>query len=400
MTTSPASSNSPADQQPSQPVYAESELYDSPAELAKWPELAPLLKSWHTEVWEKDHKESSGCWYYDQEAIRLQERHKVAVFVAAAAGTTAVVLAILQLPFGKVETNSLLNLEVICLIAAAITVLLGAIHSLDHRWREHRFKAEQYRKLKFRFLPDAARWLAASEEERAEHLSKYISGIHGANRDVIKEWIHWKKEILPVLETPEAKLDANLAGELVDYFRQKRLVPQRRYFHDRGHQLHRTESIVRYVGPGLFFASVICALTHAAIHIMGKSHATAVAEKTSHELGKEAAKIGGEISSDASTKAKQPDDKKDPDWAIVLALGAAIIPVFAAGIRTIRGAFEFGRNSLRFESMAHHLELLLDELDKAKSPEAKLAILRRGEHAMEGEHRAWMRLMMEAEWFG
>ena len=81
-------------------------------------------------------------------------------------------------------------------------------------------------------------------------------------------------------------------------------------------------------------------------------------------------------------------------------MAAAILPVTAAGIRTWRGAFEFGRNSLRFESMAHQIELLLDELDKAKSPEAKLAILRRGEHAMESEHRAWMRLMMEAEWFG
>jgi hypothetical protein len=86
--------------------------------------------------------------------------------------------------------------------------------------------------------------------------------------------------------------------------------------------------------------------------------------------------------------------------ALGLALMAAIFPIVAAGVRTWRGAFEFGRNSLRFESMAHHLEHLMSELDKAQTPEAKLAILRRGEYAMESEHRAWMRLMMEAEWFG
>ena len=163
MTTPPTPQSDSAVPQPTEPVYAQSELYDSPADLARWYQLAPLLKTWHQEVWEKDHSESRGCWYYDQEAIRLQERHRLAVIVAAVTGTGAIILAILQL--GKVATDSLLNLEIACLVAAAITVVLGAIHSLDHRWREDRFKAEQYRMLKFRFLHDAARWLAASEAD-------------------------------------------------------------------------------------------------------------------------------------------------------------------------------------------------------------------------------------------
>lgn len=384
---------------PAEPVYTQSELYDSPADLLRWHQLAPLLKTWHQEVWEKDHSESRGCWYYDQEAIRLQERHRVAVIVAAVAGTAAIVLAILQL--GNVATDSLLNLEVACLIAAVITIVLGAIHSLDHRWREDRFKAEQYRMLKFRFLHDAARWIAASAEERSRHLVTYIARIHAADRHVIKEWIHWKREILPVLETPEGKLDVNLAGELVDYFRERRLKPQQHYFHSRGQKLHRVESIVRWVGPGLFFASVTCALTHAALHVLEpKSQPPGVSQKARHEPGNETPKSAGESPGDASLHSKTPAEHDNLTWAIWLALAAAILPVTAAGIRTWRGAFEFGRNSLRFESMAHHLEYLLSELDMAKTPEAKLALLRRGEHAMEGEHRAWMRLMMEAEWFG
>ena len=135
MTTPPTPQSDSAVPQPNEPVYAQSELYDSPADLARWPLLAPLLKTWQTEVWEKDHSESRGCWYYDQEAIRLQERHRLAVIVAAVAGTGAIVLAILQL--GKVATDSLLNLEIACLVAAAITVVLGTIHSKVSRSKAH-----------------------------------------------------------------------------------------------------------------------------------------------------------------------------------------------------------------------------------------------------------------------
>src|SRR5688572_24811893 len=80
-----------------EPSYAESELYDAPEDLARWPLLAPLLKTWQTEVWEKDHTEFRGCWRYDQDAKRFQHRHRIAVFLAAMAGTSAVIFAILQL---------------------------------------------------------------------------------------------------------------------------------------------------------------------------------------------------------------------------------------------------------------------------------------------------------------
>src|SRR3954466_14832308 len=79
------------------PAYVSSDLYDPPEALARWPRLAPLLKSWQTEVWDKDHTDFRGALRYDLQAQRLQQRHKRFVFVAAVAGTAAVVLAILQL---------------------------------------------------------------------------------------------------------------------------------------------------------------------------------------------------------------------------------------------------------------------------------------------------------------
>ncbi|MCE9528397.1 MAG: hypothetical protein K8R36_20325 [Planctomycetales bacterium] len=408
------------------PDYTTSELYDSPEDLARWPLLAPLLRTWQTEVWEKDHSEFRGCWHYDQEAIRLQSRHKWAVYAAAVAGSAAIIFAILQLGmehricgiwladlFRSVVnaivgttsgseamqervTYALMGFEVVCLILVIVCVGFGLLNSLDHRWRELRFKAEQYRMLKFRFLHDAARWLDTKEEERGLHLFTHLVQIHSANREIIREWIHWKRELLPLLESPATKPEEPLAQEIVGYFRERRLEPQRKYFEKRGHALHGIEKLVRWVGPGLFFASILLSLAHAALEVgprIGK--ALGIYQASAETVNKETTS-----SDEVKVGHQQESFSRIAMIAFLFALLAAIFPVIAAGVRTVRGAFEFGRNSLRFESMAHNLEHILGELKKTHTPEAMLTILRRGEYAMENEHRAWMRLMMEAEWFG
>ena len=406
------------------PTYAESELYDSPEDLSRWPLLAPLLKTWQVEVWEKDHTEFRGCWRYDQDAIRLQNRHRIAVFLAALAGTCAVIFAILQLgmehricaPFlesalravigrsaAAAATNWLVLLETLCLILVIGVFLYSAKQNLDHRWRELRFKAEHYRMLKFRFLHDAVHWREAGEEARGIHVFQHLCLIHSCNRENIKLWIHWKKEVLPVLQAPEVKPDTALAAELADYFRERRFRPQQAYFAHRGKQLHSQEKVLRWIGPGLFWGSIVCALIHVGLHIAHEYQKPASLAAEKLPAGKVAsaspARGADKEHESAAPKAEQ-GMSAIVIWAFGLALLAAILPVLAAGVRTWRGAFEFGRNSLRFESMSHHLEHLLEELKKAKTPEAILAILRRGEYAMESEHRAWMRLMMEAEWIG
>jgi hypothetical protein len=385
------------------PVYSESELYDSPEKLEEWRSLKPLLLTWQKVVWDADHSQDHGFWYYDQEAIRLQNRLRRVVRVSAIAGTAAVVLAILQLGLAKQQLGELpeivlLTMEVACLIAAVIAIFQGLRLSVDHRWREFRFKAEQYRTLKFRFLHDAVKWLGATEEQRTEHLQTHIAKIHSANRESIKAWIHWKQEFLPELVRPQSHPDKDLAKEITRYFSERRLIPQQEYFQRRGHELHIAERRVRWVGPTCFFVSVAFALVHAVFHIphiLPLVRLTSVSEAVHPETAKSAV--------DHTTKtadSKSGHHADPPWWLLLLALPAAILPVVAAGVRTWRGAFEFGRNSLRFESMAHHLDHLLKELKAAETPEGKLAILRRGEYAMESEHRSWMRLMMEAEWFG
>ena len=106
-------------------------------------------------------------------------------------------------------------------------------------------------------------------------------------------------------------------------------------------------------------------------------------------------------------------------WEGLLALLAALLPAVAAGVRTWRSAFEFSRNKGRFEA-AH---LALRDLERRLVNEGFAAVEGKGgqlskhgdeptdaypilrdlswcEHILESEHREWLRLMYETEWFG
>jgi hypothetical protein len=80
--------------------------------------------------------------------------------------------------------------------------------------------------------------------------------------------------------------------------------------------------------------------------------------------------------------------------------GAAAFPVIGAMFRTMRTAFEFGRNANRFEGVARILANIEQQLQTAVSPAVKLELLREAEFVLQHENRSWMRLMIEAEWFG
>ena len=79
---------------------------------------------------------------------------------------------------------------------------------------------------------------------------------------------------------------------------------------------------------------------------------------------------------------------------------AVALPVVAAGIRTWRAAHEFGRNMSRFEAKRSALEELARSLGETRSPEAVFHLLWQSEQILEADHREWLRLMLEAEWFG
>lgn len=104
----------------------------------------------------------------------------------------------------------------------------------------------------------------------------------------------------------------------------------------------------------------------------------------------QAAKLAGR-----SRWATQPQPADDR-----LLLRAAAFPVLGALFRTVRTAFEFGRNANRFRGVTQILADAEQELAQLLPPAARMEVLHDAERALQYENRSWMRLMIEAEWFG
>ncbi|MCE5326603.1 MAG: hypothetical protein LLG01_09315 [Planctomycetaceae bacterium] len=85
---------------------------------------------------------------------------------------------------------------------------------------------------------------------------------------------------------------------------------------------------------------------------------------------------------------------------VLLVLMAAALPLVGSGLRTLRGAFEFGRNALRFEANRSALARLAAHLEAANDPTIVATDMWACEQLLEAEHRQWLHLMTESEWFG
>jgi hypothetical protein len=81
-------------------------------------------------------------------------------------------------------------------------------------------------------------------------------------------------------------------------------------------------------------------------------------------------------------------------------VSAVALPIVGATIRTYRTAHEFGRNANRFHAVANELRAFRAALGRADGFPEKLRVMEDVERALKNEHRAWIRLMIEAEWFG
>jgi hypothetical protein len=147
---------------------------------------------------------------------------------------------------------------------------------------------------------------------------------------------------------------------LIDYYRSKRLHYQRAYLSKAVRRDQKKDRHTRVVGPALFFGSVAFVLAHLAV-----------------EIGR-----GTE------------------DWSKLLILVAAALPAMGAGFRIHRAANESARNAARFEAVHHTLTALSERLRAA--PDAPTVFRELGfcEQTFESDLREWMRLMVEAEWFG
>lgn len=309
----------------------------------------------------------------DRQARLHQLAHNVFTVAAAVFGTVAVVLAIVQL--SRTTARFTPEQEVTAALIALTSVVLGVASTLLPRWLLYRFKAERLRSMEFQLLADPDLWRGDRTRSRLERVAKDVAAIKGTSMRRLHRWL-----VLPpsssLLAAPIASLDEEAVGRLADHYLSERVSKQRDYFRRRYFRLRRMDQITRLFPPVVFFLSVFFAFLHFVLHLVADRYEAAGKAEPAATL---------------------------IHTGVYCTLLAATLPVVGAGVRTLRSAFEYGRNTLRYRAAHYALTRLANRLRPryraAASPQEVLRDLAFCEHVLLLEHREWLRLMVEAEWY-
>jgi hypothetical protein len=303
-------------------------------------------------------------------ALKHQATHRRLAKVAILSGGFAVCLAIIQLalkaiaPHGPNDLGGLPErLEVAAVLAGVIAVCVGLWAKYNHQWFVQRHVAERLRMLKFQALGRAEFWCGDTgiwKQWVREQIAKIV-----AIRSIgaVKDWANGG-EAEPFEPEPPACVES--AGETratAIYYRRKRLDFQTGYFRTQSRKFHRQTGWMHHVGVPIFFTTILAVFAHFAAEHWGKSTPW------------EPAGI----------------------WALAL---AALLPVIGFGFRAWTGAFEHGRSAQLFEAKARGLSRISTQLRNDEGDFARtMHHIAHVEHFLEHEHREWLRLLMDAEWF-
>ena len=336
--------------------------------LEFFPELAAALEWLESNLSEKWREA-------DREALNCQRYHRRLARIAIATGNAAIILAIAQLSI-KLTAPSLavvgLILEAIALAAAVIAVAVGFWAKFDRRWLSQRHMAERLRMLKFRALEQL--WCCELSTWRS-WVQKQVTSLENVQdpktiKKKIEEW-STRDLIEPELTTSlVCEPDPSLLRALTLYYCFKRVIFQADYFDRRRTDFERETGRWLHLSLPLFLISVGCVIGHFALEYLSTRTGSEALEKVSEAL------------------------------AVWLVAFAAIIPVLSLGIRAWFAAFELPRSANLFAAKHRALKQLTKQLQQ-DSGKALPTIhhLARVEHFLEHEHREWLRLLSDTEWF-
>lgn len=360
------------------PVDSFDDMHDSEEELRRYPELAAALALCRKIGEEFDQA--------DERAIHFQKSHRMLTHAAASSATVAVVTAIIALVYypighaapvvaGGLDGQSLMRwIEGLSALTAILVVGLGYFTNYKEKWLLSRHQAESYRLLRYAFLIHPAIWRTGEEASR-EWIDSRLETI---DRTTLAEAVREPTPHGP-FEGTQTRLPYSVVRALLEYYLSRRLNPQKEYLANRSQRNEISDWIRAYL-PWFFFLSIVAVFCKVGVDLFVHNER----------------------------------------WESSLALLAALLPAAAAGVRTWRGAFEFSRNKGRFEAAHRALRdlerRLIDEgfaaveiqnaaTAKGAAPQdldaySILRDLSWCEHILESEHREWLRLMFETEWFG
>jgi hypothetical protein len=290
--------------------------------------------------------------------------HRIAAPSVALFGTFAVILAILQLygwkPFSEEG-------EFIFAITAILVVGVGIAFGFMRKWLVRRHRAERCRFLKFNFLLDLES--AGRERDRllrtARKFRDQANALEEVDYDDMEQWLEEDQVLQDPPTLDENEIVLSDMHVLAEHYLRTRLAVQSRYFLRQANRDMRSNWRFKNV-PALFFVASIC---FAVAHFVIQHYWTQFEHVT-------------------------------PFFMLL----AAVLPVAGACIRALRGIGEYSRNTIRFRAKHNALSDLIKDMERALSEQPKAlelqSLLWKGEQILEGEHREWLRLMMETEWIG
>jgi hypothetical protein len=343
------------------------ELYDTEDEQAVPGRLGYYLRLCRQELWPRFQR-------LDAEAIAAQNSHRRMTKTIASLGGAALVLGSFQLAMPKLEASNLYPswkltfagwesflpwLEGILAASTAVFVLVGLARKRHRAWLLARYQAERLRLLKFRAFADPRVWTdAPGPGDWEADFTREVTRILEIEGDELESISHHE----PVPALPSAALAESVSEptrrELLVYYRIKRLEPQTEYFERRARRTFFFDNPVLL--PLVFFVSVGCVLVHFAL------------ERVRHESA----------------------------LAVGFAIVSLALPAAWAGVRTYRSANEFSRNRSRSLAKQNALAELGDRLSREREPQAIFGDVLLAEYILAADQHEWLRLMVEAEWYG
>jgi hypothetical protein len=351
-------------------IDQEDDMYDSPEDMegtSLLPRALKILSVICCPYWEANHH-----------AKILQDKHRVITQRALIAATLAVTFAILQLPYlGRLTGWAEIAVpfvEFLAALGALIFVGWGLKLAVQKHWLLERHKAERFRFLKYRSLLGLITKTKNDPELKAWTRSAQLvaTSIQHMKEPDLQQWM---KEHYPIAKDDNSLrsvVDESDASEILAYYKQKRLDSQVNYFFKKSEITLKDDWFTKMLPPILFMASLFMALLHFGIDL------------TDLLIG----------------KLTKTDVTWGKGYAIYIITAAALLPVLGAAIRTHRSAHEYSRNTLRFSAVYQELRDASEVFQALPDITARLRKLWESEEAIEEEHREWLRLMDEAEWYG
>ncbi len=310
------------------------------------------------------------------EAIRYQDRYRRLARVSIVSGIAAILLAVTQLVLGSVWPSLVrvgLVLEALAVVAGIGAVVVGVGARWNARWLSHRQLAERIRILKFRALGRFDLWGDAADDWRRWVRQELAETVLCESIDKLHEWT--KRDTSEVDDPAGLRpvSDVQTAAAVAVYYRHKRLAYQAGYFRSKAAQAIKVAASQERLKFPLFVSTVGCVVVHVAV-----------------DLGAGLGALDGLPGGDHL-------------WHAIAscALGlAAMLPVVGVGVRMWVAAFELGRRARTFPAKAQALDRAICRLDRDRSDPAQvIRRIRNNELFLEQEHREWLRLQLDAEWF-